>query len=347
VSQLKTVHRWTDREDALVREHYGGENRCAETADALAVLLDRPFNGIRGRVVKLGLTKKRPRWTQADLDFLNDNYGVMSDADLGRRLGGRSVNALKIISFRRLNGVNRKTNLYTARTIARTVGVDDKAVVAWLKRGYIRGKKSGIGAGKSLVWNFQYDDIVRCLRRRPWLVNRKKAEESYFRTIAQEQWDSNPWYSCGEAAYYLGLVDHNVVKRFIRRGWLKAERRAGAGGLGELIIREKELRRFLDNDPRPEEYGRNRTRARVSYWKRWQRKRDRWARRMATAKMPGRGVRVNRCPIGREVCHLTCHFRNERKCYFGSLVGRELSIAKRKPKKGRSRAEKGGAACHV
>lgn len=86
------------------------------------MLFDRnPFT-VRSRVATLGLPKSHPRWTQDDLDYLHDNYGRQPAAVIGKRLG-RSTNALKIISFRRLNGCNQRSNIYTARTAAIALGV--------------------------------------------------------------------------------------------------------------------------------------------------------------------------------------------------------------------------------
>jgi len=122
VLQLNNLRYWTDQEDALLREHYRGENRCQATVDALAVLTGRTPIAIKGRIATLGIARRRPIWTQVELDYLNDNYGLKPAAEIAERLG-RSTNALKIISFRRLNGHNQRANIYTARAVAIIMGV--------------------------------------------------------------------------------------------------------------------------------------------------------------------------------------------------------------------------------
>lgn len=120
--KLKNKRHWTNQEDAIIRERYRGDNRCWATIEALAVLFDRNPFSVRSRMIRLGLPARRPRWNQADLDYLHDNYGRRSAAVIGKRLG-RSTNALKIISFRRLNGLDQRSNIYTARAAADALGL--------------------------------------------------------------------------------------------------------------------------------------------------------------------------------------------------------------------------------
>jgi len=86
------------------------------------VLTSRTPVAIKGRIASLRLAQRRPNWTQKDLDYLNDNYGLKPAAEIARHLG-RSINALKIISFRRLGGHNQRANLYTSRAVALEMGL--------------------------------------------------------------------------------------------------------------------------------------------------------------------------------------------------------------------------------
>ncbi|MDP2730280.1 MAG: hypothetical protein Q8O55_07350 [Dehalococcoidales bacterium] len=104
---------------------------------------------------------------------------------------------------------------------------------------------------------------MKCLRRRPWLVKPDSMPQSYFRSLVREEWERDPWYSCVEAQRFLGLHDEhaNAVHRYIRRGWIKAERKPGAGGLGEYVIRKSAIDYFIKNDPRPILYHAHRSEA--------------------------------------------------------------------------------------
>jgi len=270
------------------------------------------------------LVKTTKRWSDEELAFLNDNIGLLSDEQLCRHFK-RTPNAIKLAAKRRLNGVNHKTNFYTGRDLARLFGIAcSKTIVAWHSKGFLKGKRSPVHCGKTLMWGFLYEDIVECLRRRPWLVSIKRIERSFFRTIVLEEWDKNPWYTCDQAAPLFGLKDDNAVKRYLRRGWLPAERKP-SGGTWQWVIRKKDIDLFLENDPRPEHRRQEYAKSKRNFWRKFHIKRTYWAKKMATIPMSGEGVRVNRCPIGREVCHFACYFRKEDKCHFGGPRGRELA----------------------
>jgi len=331
---MKTIHRWTDQDKDFLREHYCGENRNHLTLEALAAALDITPIAVRGVVINLRLCKTAKRWSGKDLAFLNDNVGIMSDDALARHFG-RTRNSIKLAMKRRLHNCNHKTNFYTARDIARLFGIGcSKTIVAWRSKGFLKGERSPVHCGKTFMWGFLYEDIVKCLRRRPWLVEIKRMEESYFRSIVQEEWNKNPWYNCEQAAPLLGVKDHNAVKRYIHRRWLPAVRKP-AGGTWEWIIRKTAVDAFLKDDPRSDHRRQAYAKSRRNHGRKFLISRTYWAKRMVTAPMRGRGVRVNRCPIGREVCHLVCHFRNEDKCHYQGPIGRTLSRAKRKKKQRR------------
>jgi len=194
--------------------------------------------------------RKEPPWTEGELEFLADNYGRISVEDISRRLR-RSPNSLKIITFRKL-GINQKSNIYTARALAKDLGIScAKTIVAWHNRGYLVGKPAPFRNGPNQVWFFDYDDIIECLRKRPWMCRLKRMPQSYFRSIVQAEWDKDPWYNRAEAANFLGLVTVGPIWRYVKAGWLPGVRRPSGGGQGEWIFRHSDLANFQLNDPRP------------------------------------------------------------------------------------------------
>ena len=111
---------WTEEENDILRRHYCGENRNRLTIQSLSVYMKRTPASLSGELVKLGLTEGTPRWSSEDLGYLNDTYGILPAKKIAEHLH-RSTNALKIISYRRLR-INQRSNIYTAREIAKIVG---------------------------------------------------------------------------------------------------------------------------------------------------------------------------------------------------------------------------------
>lgn len=132
-----------------------------------------------------------------------------------------------------------------------------------MERGFIKGKHAPYRYGRNWVYHFEHDDIIECIKQRPWLVKPTSMPPSYFRSIAREEWDKDPWYDGKEASSLLGLIDPHggALHRYIKKGWIPTTRRPGAGGLGEYVIRKSAIDYFLKNDPRPLLYHAHRSEA--------------------------------------------------------------------------------------
>jgi len=206
-------------------------------------------------------------WAPWELDILGDKYGLISDRALSRRLQ-RSPNALHIASVRKLHH-GRKANFYTARELANILGIScSKTLVSWVEARWIKARRSVVRAGEYRAWKFLDKNIEEFLRKKPWLLNLQKMQEHYFRTIVQEEYDKDPWYTCIEAAPLLGVKTDDPVQRYIFHGWLKAEKKPGGPWTGVWIIRRSAIEHFLANDPRPQNRHDLSSSARKRIWRR-------------------------------------------------------------------------------
>lgn len=191
--------------------------------------------------------KYRPRWSDEELEYLREHYGKTPDRILVRHLN-RSRFAIVLAAKKNLNGQRRKDNFYTAADVARIIGTPcAKKVADWVSRGWLKGTKSWMSQGTNKVWRFSEQGIARCLRRRPWLADHRRMEESFFHSVVIKEWKRDPWYGAAQAAPKLGITTLDAVHRYIHRGWLQAERKLG----GVWIIRKSAIEAFLKNDPRP------------------------------------------------------------------------------------------------
>lgn len=195
-------------------------------------------------------TRARKEWTEAEIQYLSDKYGLVSKKTLARNLQ-RTEGAVYLATKKLLNHQHIYDNFYTAQELARVLAKDAKTVVYWAQRGWLKGRRAPYYQGANRFWIFTERNVVRCLKDRPWLVNLKKLSEHYFRSIVLDEWKRDPWYTPEQAAPMLGVKTPDAVHRYIYLGWLPAEKRPGGPWQGSWMIRHSAIEGFLAKDPRP------------------------------------------------------------------------------------------------
>jgi hypothetical protein len=108
---------WTEEEINFLKANYK-----TMLGRELVAILGKSIGSIRMKAKALGIRKKELPWTDRELQYLEDNYGLRPVEAIARKLG-RSKNALKIVSYRKLHGLNQRSNIYTARSTAEILGV--------------------------------------------------------------------------------------------------------------------------------------------------------------------------------------------------------------------------------
>ena len=123
VNPPATKRPWSEEEKDIVRLGYE-HNRAS--VQRLAHRLDRSEISIKGMIQQLNITRSyaRKRWTRADDQRLIDLAGTMGMPRIANIMN-RSVNSV-VVRSKRL-GINRRDHegWYTARDVARILGVDD------------------------------------------------------------------------------------------------------------------------------------------------------------------------------------------------------------------------------
>lgn len=198
------------------------------------------------------LSRARKNWRPDELAYLSRHFGLLPDEEICQFLG-RSRNALKLAAYRKLNGQKRKDNFYSSCEVARSLGIRDAhTIVLWVHKGWLPYKKGPMFQGPYQVWSFSEQDIIKCLKRRPWLVRRDRVRQYCFRAVVNEEWARNPWYTPEQACSLLGVESTNTIHGYIYKGWLEAEKKPGGPWQGVWIIRQSAIEIFLQNDPRAE-----------------------------------------------------------------------------------------------
>ncbi|GAI88299.1 unnamed protein product, partial [marine sediment metagenome] len=103
--------------------------------------------------------RAQKRWTDEELEYLGNKYGLVSDRAICRHLQ-RSPNAIRIIALRKLHS-NRKANFYSACELTRALGkADSKTIVSWALAGWLQVRKSTVRAGEFKAWLFRDKNII-------------------------------------------------------------------------------------------------------------------------------------------------------------------------------------------
>ena len=192
--------------------------------------------------------RRRHKWTEEELQYFSDHYGIISDETLARNLNrsGLGYVAKKL-------GLKRRDNFYTASELGRVLGVDAQTIVKWFQLGFLRGTKAPIKTGMHRLWRFTHTNIIAFLRQYPWLIDLDSMPEHYFRSVVRREWERDPWYTCGQASPLLGVKAETTVRDYVVRGWLPAIEKPHGGVPGRAwVIKDSSVQAFLANDPRPE-----------------------------------------------------------------------------------------------
>jgi len=127
------------------------------------------------------------RWTEIELEFASDNYGILTPRQLSKKLN-RSTRA--IINKMSRNGIAITDNYYTARMLGAEIGRHYTTVMQWYRKGWLSGKLSEWKRGYlNSPYIFTEQNIVKFLRQYSKLfVNHiRKIPNLYFRNILKKQ----------------------------------------------------------------------------------------------------------------------------------------------------------------
>lgn len=231
--------------DDFVRAHYRAMP-MREMAKALGVT----GSAVQARAQKLirrGDIDPRqrayhPPWTEEEDEYLGEYWGELPDRTISRHLG-RTVVACELRAKRALN-INRRQQAYTLRDTCALFGVEHHTVEMWMDRGYMKAKRAPFAYGLYRVWQFADEAIKRFIRRCPQHYDRTRIERgTYWRNLADQVWERDPWLTREEAARRLG-VHPDTISRHCARGWLRAEKVAGSAHQGVWKIPESAVVTF-------------------------------------------------------------------------------------------------------
>jgi len=126
----------------------------------------------------------KPSWTEEELTYLSDNWGLKPTKAISRALH-RTVCGVEGKAHRlRLRKVD---SFYTYNLLSQEIGKSRMTLREYYRNGWIKGKKASWVANFGVhPMMFFEEDIVKFLREHYRLFDVRKIENRYFRNIVRE-----------------------------------------------------------------------------------------------------------------------------------------------------------------
>ena len=172
------------------------------------------------RQVKPEVARHQP-WSKEDYEFVTNHVGLLSDEEMGQRMG-RSRAAIKVKRVRKgLGSVSTRDGYLSARDAAKALGVKcSKKVAGFVRDGLLKGSEAPLDR---LFYQIHIDDLKRfACKPENWIYfDPKRVEHPEIRRLVLRQmrrWNDE-WWTAAQVARYHG-VDSHIVNHIIYKGRL-------------------------------------------------------------------------------------------------------------------------------
>lgn len=175
LGRAKKNPRWTAEHDAMLRKCYAVARR-RDLVKAITEMARRtgfPRTQVYSQARRLGLTfiMKR-RWTQEEIDYLNENRGVTPTRVMAKVLQ-RSVDSI-LIQLTRMGASGRVVDGYTGRDVAGLFGIGWELQKAWERRGLMKRGPNG---------RFTDETILNFIKRYPHEYDLRRVDQTWFKGL--------------------------------------------------------------------------------------------------------------------------------------------------------------------
>lgn len=177
---------WTAEQDAIIRRYYpdaahrrhGGLNM-----KEIAKKVGTPVGAVRKRAYDLGLVKewiKSPPWTNEEIEFVLEHAHLATRTLVSRmkkRGWQRSESAIRCLCHRHQVLLVDTDGGYSARRLAKLLGVGHVQVSRWIKEGTLKAEARGetvcANGGPGDQWLITPTDVFRFIAKHPmsFLIN--------------------------------------------------------------------------------------------------------------------------------------------------------------------------------
>lgn len=157
--------RWTVEEDKILYEFY----HYKPLDEVLTHLPGRTRESIIKRAKLLGLNYENKHWSEEEIIFLEEKWGVMSIDNIGKRLG-RTNNSILLKAYKigLREQVIANGEYLTPKDIASILAVGTKTVYNWMGKGYLKHRKLKINSIKKYQISINNFKLFLKLNEEKW-----------------------------------------------------------------------------------------------------------------------------------------------------------------------------------
>jgi hypothetical protein len=168
---------------------------------------------------------KSPMWSLEEDQYLRENLGWMTDAEIGEQLGRTQIAVhLRWSRDLRLPSPSKAPDVVTAHQAAAMLGIDGHKIAHWVDVGLIPGRVMAGGRRIRLIKRITF--MVWACAPRNWVYfDITKVNDPHLKRLLkleQKRW-GDEWWTTPQVARYHG-VNVGDVKRYIKLGYLHSFR---------------------------------------------------------------------------------------------------------------------------
>lgn len=131
------------------------------------------------------------RWTEEELDFLNDTAGLLNYKEIGKKLGRSAISVKRKRYLAKLPKFNE--NIYSIGLVAKELGRSKSGLKYYYHLGLLKGRKA--------TWSNGFlnppvilleEDIIKFLKLKYYIFDPSKIPNLYFKNIIKEAYNNLP-----------------------------------------------------------------------------------------------------------------------------------------------------------
>lgn len=189
------------------------------------------------------LARRENAWFEDEIAIVRSQAGMQSAVEITRQINAiRAQYGLKprrhksVCAWGRDHGFSFLcSSLYSTYTLSKLLGVSSSTIRDWRRAGSIYGRPWG---QMCIVYDEQ--EVIRFVNTMPWLVAFERIRPGPVRRAAEVASRRDPWLSVEQFSQLVPCA-RSTVFRYLRKGFLRAQRHVGQRGVHRIQASQIQL----------------------------------------------------------------------------------------------------------